>query len=62
MKCYSALTEKEVVIYYNTVDLILSENKYTTQSNRYTQCNPDQATNGIFQRTSTNSFIICMGI
>ena len=37
-----------------------SENKYTTQSNRYTQCNPDQATNGIFHRTRTNNFTICM--
>ena len=28
-----------------------SENEYTTQSNLYIQCNPYQATNGIFHRT-----------
>ena len=28
-----------------------SENEYTTQSNLQIQCNPYQATNGIFQRT-----------
>ena len=27
-----------------------------------TQCNPYQATNGIFQRTRTNNFTICMEI
>ena len=32
----------------------------TTQSNLYIQCN--QATNGIFQITRTNNFIICMEI
>ena len=37
-----------------------SENDYTTQSNLQIQCNPYQATNGIFHRTRTNSFIICM--
>ena len=35
-----------------------SENEYTTQSNLQIQCN--QATNGIFQRTRTNNFTICM--
>ena len=39
-----------------------SENKYTTQSNLYIQCKPYQATNGIFHRTRTNSFTICMEI
>ena len=39
-----------------------SESEYTTQSNLYIQCNPYQATNGIFQRTRTNNFIICMEI
>ena len=34
------------------------ENKYTTQSNLWIQCNPYQATNGIFQRTGTNNFTI----
>ena len=37
-----------------------SENEYTTQSNPYIQYNPYQATNGIYQRTRTNNFIICM--
>ena len=39
-----------------------SENEYTTQSNLYIQCNPYQATNGIFHRTRTNNFTICMEI
>ena len=39
-----------------------SENEYTTQSNLLIQCNPHQATNGIFQRTRTNNFKICMEI
>ena len=39
-----------------------SENKFTIQSNLWIQCNPDQATNGIFQRTRTNNFTICMEI
>ena len=32
-----------------------SENEYTTQSNLQVQCNPYQATNGIFQRNRTIS-------
>ena len=32
------------------------ENECTTQSNLQIQCNPYQATNGIFQRTRTNDF------
>ena len=39
-----------------------SENEYNTQSNLQIQCNPYQATNGIFQRTGTNNFTICMEI
>ena len=39
-----------------------SENEYTTQSNLQIQCNPYKATNGIFQRTRTNNFTICMEI
>ena len=39
-----------------------SENEYTTQSNIQIQCNPYQATNGIFQRIRTNNFTICMEI
>ena len=35
-----------------------SENEYTTQSNLQIQCNPCQATNGIFQRTRTKNFTI----
>ena len=36
--------------------------EYTTQSNLWIQCNPYQATNGIFHRTRTNNFTICMEI
>ena len=39
-----------------------SENEYTTQSNLQIQCIHYQATNGIFQRTRTNNFTICMEI
>ena len=39
-----------------------SENQYTTQSNLQIQCNPYQATNGIFNRARTNNFTICMKI
>ena len=37
-----------------------SEKEYTTQSNLQIQCNPCQTTNGIFHRTRTNNFTICM--
>ena len=36
------------------------ENDYTTQSNLQIQCNPHQTTNGIFHRTRTKNFTICM--
>ena len=36
------------------------ENEYTNQSNLQIQCNPYQVTNGIFHRTRTNNFTICM--
>ena len=39
-----------------------SENEYTTLTNLQIQSNPYQATNGIFQRTKTNNFTICMEI
>ena len=39
-----------------------SENEYTTQRNLQIQCNPYQATKGIFQRARTNNFTICMEI
>ena len=39
-----------------------SENEYTTQSNLQIQCNTYQATSGIFLRTRTNNFMICMEI
>ena len=39
-----------------------SENKDTTQSNLYIQCNSYQLTNGIFHRTRTNNLTICMKI
>ena len=37
-----------------------SENEYSTKSELQIQCNPYQATNGIFQRTRTNNFTIFM--
>ena len=36
------------------------ENDYTTQSNLQIQCDPYQITNGIFHRTRTKYFTICM--
>ena len=36
------------------------EHDYTTQSNLQIQCNPYQTTNGIFHRTRTENFTICM--
>ena len=39
-----------------------SENQYTTQSDLQIQFNPYQATSGIFHRTGTNNFTICMEI
>ena len=39
-----------------------SENEYTTLSNLQIKCNPYQATNGIFHRTRTNNFTICMEV
>ena len=36
------------------------ENDYTTQSDLQIQCNPYQITNGIFHRTRTENFTICM--
>ena len=36
------------------------ENDYTTQSNLQIQCNPYQITNGIFYKTRTKNFLICM--
>ena len=39
-----------------------SENEHITQSNLQIQCNPYQATSGIFHRARTNNFTICMEI
>ena len=36
------------------------ENDYTTKNNLQIQCNPYQTTNGIFHRTRTKNFTICM--
>ena len=36
------------------------ENDYTTQSNLQIQCNPYQTTNGIFLRTRTKNFTVCI--
>ena len=38
------------------------ENDYTSQSNLQVQCNPYQITNGIFHRTRTRNFTICVEI
>ena len=38
------------------------ENDYATKCNLQIQCNPYQATNGIFHKTRTNNFTICMEI
>ena len=35
-----------------------NENEYTTKSNLQIQCNPYQATSGIFHRARTNNFIL----
>ena len=37
-----------------------SENEYTTESNLKIHCNFYRTTNGIFHRTETNNFKICM--
>ena len=39
-----------------------SEKEYTTQSNLKIQCNPYQATKGMFHRARTNNFAIFMEI
>ena len=39
-----------------------SENEYTTQSNLQIQCNPYQATSGIFHRARINNFKISIEI
>ena len=36
------------------------ENDYTPPSNLQIQCNPYQITDGIFHRTKTKKFLICM--
>ena len=36
------------------------QNDYTTQGNIQIQCNPYQIANGIFHRTKTKNFLICM--
>ena len=38
------------------------ENEYTPQSNLQIECNPYQATSGIFHRARINNFTICMEI
>lgn len=39
-----------------------NDHTHTTQSNLQIQCNPYQITNGIFHRTRTKNFTICMEI
>ena len=36
------------------------QNDYTTQGSLQIQCNPYQITNGIFHKTRTKKFLICM--
>ena len=36
------------------------ENDYTIQSDLQIQCNPYQITNGVFHKTITENFTICM--
>ena len=50
------------LLYLKWITNQYSENEYTTQSNLQIQCNPYQATRGIFQRARTNNFTICMEI
>ena len=38
------------------------ENDYTSKCNLQIQCDPYQITNGLFHRTRTNNFTICMEI
>ena len=38
------------------------QNDYTTQGNLQIQCNLYQITNGVFHRTRTKIFIVCMEI
>ena len=38
------------------------ENEYTTKHNLQIQCDPYQIINGIFHRTRTKKFTICMEI
>ena len=42
------------------INIVKCENDYTTQSNLQIQCNPYQTTTGIFHRTRTKNFTICM--
>ena len=37
-----------------------TENEYIAQSNLQVQCNPYQATRGIFHRARRNNFTICL--
>ena len=54
-------TNGEIYCVHGSEDSI-EWNEYTTQSNLEIQCNPYQATNGIFHRARTNNFTIFMEI
>ena len=56
------MTQIDAEIYYVRGLAESIQLKYITQSNLQIQCNPYQATNGIFQRARTNNFKICMEI
>ena len=55
-------TNRRTNILCSWIGRIYYENEYTTQRNLQIQCNPYQATNGIFHRTAENNFTICMEI
>ena len=60
VKSKRTLIDGEIYHVHGSEESIQCE--YTTQSNLQIQYNPYQATNGIFQSTRTNNFIICIEI
>ena len=57
----SNMTQTDGEIYYVLrLEESISWSDYTTQASLQTQGNPYQITNGIFHRTRTKMFIICM--
>ena len=54
------LTPMERYVMFFDWDNQYYENDYATQNNLQTRCNPHQITSGIFHRTRTKNFTICM--